>query len=1078
MSAPEARIHLRRLNYSMRSTETETRREYVSPEVSVSHISQKYPVTVEGGAVTYDFHSVAFRYVERENGTCVVSVERDELQQDKEIWIGDMLIGEGVSLGGRMFVKPLNHYPRRFTKDGEVVPIALSPIAVPSPISSNVRRGRKIRILYVSSCTLIGGQETVLKRLLRGLDKELYDAECLITHDKGPLHDEYAKYVKLEYVPPSERERLSTYILEKVKAGGYDYVHFFNLWSVYDVIPSIRLACPQMGVMVTLLADFYGHRASWAPSIDLIRSIRPHLCAFTTDSYVNQKVFPDLTVIRNGVPVEVFSPGAKDPRLWVWVGRIINEKRPDRFVELAKRLPEERFVMAGDGFPDVIERIRENAPPNLELRPALSEAGVAELMGEATYLVFTSMTEGLPLTVLEGMSAGCIVVAEQVGDIPSVIDDKVTGYLVPTGKVDTAEWISNVYKTFEPRAGADARKAVLREFNEDNMVKRYEHLYGAIGGHGGQTRIAFLWGVLPHHGISFWDSKADSHQLAIMELGRCNVVKVFVPTGDAPERKILNGQNMCFFSSPVDLVERLRDFGPDMIFMNMFQEPRWTLVNKNFPDAWKALVHFGDWNVRVPWAKDVDLWIVQQDFMGERVARVNNIPKSRVKTITFCVEQWLFKPLDREKVYTGIMVADFRKGVKRQHLLVEAWKNIPGKLLLVGPFERSIPLGYQEECRELARKLGIEDRVIFKDGCPHSELPELINKAKIGFLTSSHEGGSRSLLEQAACGLPNVVLCDCEGNVNMIRDGVDGAIALPNPERIAEKANWLLEGDRYKAMGASASERVRRDYQYHMMSGKYMEIVAEAHPEVSIITTSMNRGRFLEDCIKSAQAQRGARVNHLIMDGGSQDNTPEIIGKYRDVHFYVNRGVGQTEAILRGLQNIEDQFPQTRYVGWINADDYYSPSWLQDSLAVLRDAPPEVAMVCGDAVQVYEDGKPRQTLSYVQIPYVTLDQLCSRGNIIIQPTVLIRLDALKAIKAKTGMTWNPNYHYTQDLELWIRFLRNGYRVAKVGKVTAYLRSHAGQMSLTHMEQQIVERDRQLRSVSVELGLPNPIWVKG
>jgi hypothetical protein len=76
------------------------------------------------------------------------------------------------------------------------------------------------------------------------------------------------------------------------------------------------------------------------------------------------------------------------------------------------------------------------------------------------------------------------------------------------------------------------------------------------------------------------------------------------------------------------------------------------------------------------------------------------------------------------------------------------------------------------------------------------------------------------------------------------------------------------------------------------------------------------------------------------------------------------------------------------------------------------------------------------------------------------------------------MTWNPSYHYTQDLELWVRFLRNGYRVAKVGKVTAYLRSHPGQMSITHMDQQIVERDRILRGVSVELGVPNPVWVKG
>ena len=1077
MSAPEARIHLRRLNFTMRSTETETKREYIGPEVSVTRTAQKYPVTVEGNTITYNFHSIVFRYAERGDGTCVVSVERDELQQDKELWVSDTLMGAGVSLGGHMFVKPLLHLPRRFTAVDTI--LTQTPVAVPFPAAPKRHRG-KIRILYVSSCTLVGGQEMVLKRLLRGLDKDLYDVECLITHDKGSLHDEYAQYMKLEYVPKSERDRLSSYVLNKVKMGGYDYVHFFNLWSVYDVIPSIRLACPQTGVMVTLLADMYRHRASWKLSIDLIRSIQPHLSAFTTDSYVNQKVFPDLTVIRNGIPVESFSPGAKDPRLWVWVGRLINEKRPDRFVELAKRLPDHRFVMAGDGFPDVIERIRRNAPPNMELRPALSEASVAELLGEATYLVFTSMTEGMPLAVLEGMSAGCIVVAEQVGDIPSVITDRQTGYLIPTGQVDVAEWISTVYKGFDLQVGVDARKAVLRDFQEDNMVKQYEHLYGAIGSHHSQTRIAFVWGLLPHHG-HFWESKTDSHQNAIVDLSKRNVVNVFVPTTTDQPNSILQGQSYTYYrnSDHLDFVTQLKRFKPDMIFMNMFWDERWPIVLREFPDVWKALVSFGETRLKMPWADQVDLFISQQDFRAKLIAEANGLPSERVTTIPFCIEQWLFKPLPCEKVYTGIMVADFRDVVKRQHLLIEAWRDIPGKLVLVGPYARSIPRDYHETCKALARKLGIEDRVIFMDGCPHADLPKLINKAKIGFLTSSHEGGSRSLLEQAACGLANVVLADCVGNVNRVRDGIDGVIAEPTPKDIAEKTNKLLASN-WAEMGAVASEYARREYPYHRMSLDYKRVVEEASlNEVSIITTSKNRGRFLEDCIKSVQAQRGVKVNHLIMDGGSTDETPQILEKYKDViHAYVDGVGGQTAAIIQGVEIIEKQFPKTKYLGWINADDYFAPSWLEDSLKMLKGAPSDVAMVCGDAMQVNEDGSPRQTLNYVNTAYVGLEQLCGRGNIIIQPTVLIRFNALKRIRELTGRAFDPDHHYCQDLELWIRFLRNGYKVAKVGKVTANLRSHAGQMSLTHMDQQIVERDRQLRSVSVELGLPNPIWVRG
>jgi len=1081
MSVPEARVLLRQLNYTMRSTEKEVTRLCVNPELTISSIILKYPVTVAGGAVTYDFHNVKFRYAERDNGTCVASVEADEAG-DKEIWVGDTLVAEGVNLAGRMFVKPLGRPPMRFSGEGEVK-AAQPPPPVATPRRAEPRvAGKKIRILYLSSCTLVGGQETVLKRLLRGLDKGLYEAECLITHDRGPLHDEYARHSKLEYVPEKVRVEggLSAYILNKVKAGGYDYVHFFNLWSCYDVIPSLRQACPGTRIIATLLADMYGHQGAWRSSIRLIESVKHLLYEFTTDSLMNQKLFPGITVIRNGIPVDTFSPAAKDPNLWVWVGRIINEKRPQVFVELAKRLPDQKFVMAGGGFPDVVDLMRSSAPPNMEMRGPLDEAGVAALLGEATYLVFTSMTEGLPLVVLEGMSSGCIVVSEQVGDIPSVIKDGETGHLVPKGNVDTAIWVDNVRAGFNPRAGVEARRTVIMGFSEDGMVKKYEHLYGSAGEHGRQTRIAFLWGVLPHHGIEYWDTKTDSHQQAIADLSADNVVQVYVPTNRGVDRRLINGQSMVFYphDHPEALVGLLKDFAPDMIFMNMFQDPRWRLVFQSFPGAWKALVHFGDSNLRIPWANEVDLFIMQQGFMADRVAQVNKLPKSKVKTITFCVEDEIFRPMPREKTYTGIMVADFRREIKRQHLLIEAWRGIPGKLALVGPYDRSIPKGYHDECRELAKSLGLEDRVVFMDCCPHGELPELINEAKIGFLMSSHEGGSRALLEQMACGLPCVVTSDCEGNVHMIRDGVDGLIAIPSPESIAEKANALLQGDRYAAMGRAASERVRRDYPYRAMSRKYQAIVAEARPEVSVITTSMNRGKYLEDCIKSIEAQRGAKVNHLIMDGGSTDETPEILERYRGrVHAYVNRGVGQTEAILRGLNSIEDQFPQTKYVGWINADDYYAPQWLERSLATLRGAPADVAMVCGDAVQVHENGVPRQTLHYVDTPYISMAQLCARGNIIIQPTVLIRLDALRGIRAKTGMMWNPQYHYTQDLELWIRFLRNGYRVAKVGEVTAYLRSHPGQMSVTHMEQQIAERDRLLRGLSTELGIANPIWVR-
>ena len=978
---------------------------------------------------------------------------------------------EALAKAGQKVVQPPTQYMATYT------PHPQHPIYVKN--TPQTLPMRHIRILYVTSNTLIGGAETVLKRLIQGLDKTLYDIEVLVTHERGPLHDEYAEAAKLTYLPNTDN--LESQLLDKVRQGNYDYVHFFNHWMLYDTIPQLVKENPKTRIMVSLFADFYGHKnvPEWAGYIRKINMIQPLLYALTTDALVNKNVWHSIQVIRNGVPVETFSPAAKDPQLVVWVGRMQNTKRPQRFLELAQRLPDYKFIMVGDSETEVAAELKAEHPPNLEIRIGLTEREVSDLLAHATYYVFTSMTEGAPLSILEAMSAGCCVICEQVGDVPQMVTHEETGYLVPRGQVDTAEWIATCLQSFNVKVGEEARRVVLADYNLDNMVKQYEHLYGAVGDHHNQTRIAFVWGMLPHHG-NFWETKVDSHQYAIAELSKRNVVGVYVPSTDNQPASLLHGQSYTYYkeSDPYNIIEQLRIFKPDAIYLNMFWDPRWPLIVKEFPAAWKALVHFGEEYLHVPWANQINLFIAQQQFMADKIAEANDLPPDRVTTIPFCMEQWLFKPLPREKTYTGIMVSDFRRDIKRQHLLIEAWRDIPGQLVLVGPYERSMPKDYHETCKALARRLGVEDRVVFVDGYPHVDLPELINKAKIGFLTSSHEGGSRSLIEQMACGLPEIVLSDCEGNVSMIRDGEEGYVADPTPKSIAEATNRLLAGD-WVAMGKAASERALREYPYHRMSLQYKELTETAFPEVSIITTSMNRGKFLEDCIASVQVQRGARVNHIIMDGGSTDNTPTILKEYRGrVHAYVGRCSGQTDAIVRAVRLIEDQFPQTRYLGWINADDYYTPQWLEWSLKTLQDSPPDVALVSGDAGHVNEDGSPRQTLNYTPDPYITLTHLCLRGNIIIQPTVLIKLDALQKLRTNTGMTWNPDYHYTQDLELWIRFMHHGYRAAKLGKITANLRSHPLQMSLTHMDQQIVERDRLLRALSIELGLPNPGWVRG
>ena len=100
---------------------------------------------------------------------------------------------------------------------------------------------------------------------------------------------------------------------------------------------------------------------------------------------------------------------------------------------------------------------------------------------------------------------------------------------------------------------------------------------------------------------------------------------------------------------------------------------------------------------------------------------------------------------------------------------------------------------------------------------------------------------------------------------------------------------------------------------------------------------------------------------------------------------------------------------------------------------------------------------------------------CINGNTVPQPSVLIRFSAFKALKEKHGFYFNPDFDYSQDLELWYRFLDSGYRIRHIPKLTTYLRQHPKQMSTIQLVPQCVERDIVIEWCCRDAGIPLPSW---
>lgn len=209
-------------------------------------------------------------------------------------------------------------------------------------------------------------------------------------------------------------------------------------------------------------------------------------------------------------------------------------------------------------------------------------------------------------------------------------------------------------------------------------------------------------------------------------------------------------------------------------------------------------------------------------------------------------------------------------------------------------------------------------------------------------------------------------------------------------------------------------------------------------PLVSVLTPSFGQARWLEDNLRSVEAQTYAPIEHVVMDGGSTDGSVGILkSRSRDGLIWASQpDRGQSDAINRAFARSSGEI-----IGWLNSDDaYFSSDVVARAVEVFREHP-DVGVVYGHAALVNGDGMLLQVLwtpTFASTVLRAYDLIC-------QPTVFVR----RSVVGRQEFV-DPAFDYCMDWELLLHLARRT-RFYRLDRILSIDRHHLQRKSLTRLD---------------------------
>jgi glycosyltransferase involved in cell wall biosynthesis len=311
---------------------------------------------------------------------------------------------------------------------------------------------------------------------------------------------------------------------------------------------------------------------------------------------------------------------------------------------------------------------------------------------------------------------------------------------------------------------------------------------------------------------------------------------------------------------------------------------------------------------------------------------------------------------------------------------------------------------------------------------------------------SLYEGFGMPLLEAFAAGTP--VICS---NTTSLPEVGGEAILSCDPTNIEDMSNLMVQISQDQDLRAElirlGKERLRifswkqsaknlREALQRVSLRKVPSSAIEG-PLVSIVTPSYNQGCFLRRTIESVLKQTYPKIEYMVMDGESTDESVEILKSYGDRFSWVSeKDNGQTDAINKGFSRSRGEI-----LAYLNSDDVLQPEAVEKVVNFLLDHP-EVDLLYGEAYYIDRDDQvtglyPTREYSFNYL--IGEDFIC-------QPAAFWR----KRIADRVG-SFDESLYIVMDYDYWLRIAKAGGTIVHLNDILASSRAYPETKTLSARE---------------------------